>query len=167
MIDENSTKEDVLEDLNKDGNLNYTQKTTSYKGFYRNIVFEIAKNYISNTTRYWGTYYICIDIHKIPEKYNPNSFWLENIYDDKTKYSFYDYDKHEKLSSIYFYSGITFYSKIYVRPETFKRIKVGCDFNHLWDEETNYTYDDISKNVIKTIDSLYEEMPEYGNVQKK
>ena len=140
-------------------------KIIKYTGYYKDVFFEINQifrpslkrpslkidSYIDNF--YW-TYYIFIDIDKIPKKYNPNSFWLP--------LETYEYGT---LNNIYFYSGITFYSKVSGLEEGQKKIiKVGCDFNHLWDLERGYaySYEDIYSHVTKTIHSLFDQIPEYG-----
>jgi len=136
-------------------------KTIKYTGYYKDVFYEINKIFKNqDNDEYYWTYYIFIEIEKIPKKYNPNSFWLTKIK------SYYDYNDHEKLNNIYFYSGISYYSKVSGLEEGEKKIiKVGCDFHHLWDVERglSYSYDDIYAHLNKTIHSLFNEMPEYSN----
>ena len=151
-----------------------TNKRIIYTGFYKDVFFEINQIFRPNLKidfnvedYYWWTYYIHIDIEKIPKKYNPDSFWLplEHYQLGKHHGTMYNYDNHTTLNNIYFYSGITFYSKVRGLEEGEKKIiKVGCDFNHSWDMERGYaySYEDIYSHVIKTIHSLHDEIQGYG-----
>lgn len=148
-------------------------KIIKYTGYYKDVFFEINQIFTPNLKTdlyiddfYW-TYYIFIELEKIPKKYNPNSFWLPlDTYKIGTyNGTMYNYDNHPLLNNIYFYSGISFYSKVSGLEQGEKKvIKVGCDFDHAWDRERGYAYpyEDIYEHVTKTIHSLYDVMPEYG-----
>jgi len=149
-------------------------KIIKHIGFYKDVFFEINQNFSQNLKKsfnredsHWWTYYIDIELEKIPKKYNPDSFWLplERYELGKHHGTMYNYDNHTTLNNIYFYCGITFYSKVTGLEEGEKKIiKVGCDFNHAWDMERGYaySYEDIYSHVIKTIHSLHDEIQGYG-----
>lgn len=150
-----------------------TEKLNTYQGRYRDVGFEIVYNERINNSnlddpsldRRWWTYYIYINLEKLPDRVNPDSFWLpfENIYNIRM----YRYSYHKILNEINFYGGITFYSKSCGLEEgNPKTIKVGCDFNHSWDQGSYYCLEDIQSHVTVTIDSLYEVIPEYGKEEE-
>ena len=147
-----------------------TKESTTHAGIYKNVHFEIVYHYIPRSNNIdarsfdkgWWTYYISINLEDLPDRINPDSFWLpfENI---SNSFMDYRYTDHKILNEIYFYGGITFYSKSSGLEEgNPKIIKVGCDFAHLCDLDRHYSVEDIQEHVKVTIDSLYEVIPEYG-----
>lgn len=120
---------------------------------------------INNWTREFDgkdswTYYLLIHLDRIPKKYNPKSFWIKG---EKQDYGWvwYKYHEHPIISEIKFHHGITWYSKEGGHDGAAKIIKIGCDYSHLWDEGHTYTLDVVKNDVIKTIESFLELIPDY------
>lgn len=146
--------------LTIDSNDKY-QKRTIWQGIYKNIIYEIfgtkSDKRLSRFNNFW-TYYVYLLINDIPEKYNPESFWLE------FKNGLYDYYNHPLLSQIDFHGGISYYKKEICQDN--QAIKIGCDYQHLWDMNASYTLSMIDADAKKTIDSIYKLMPEYKKERK-
>lgn len=72
------------------------------------------------------------------------------------------------FDKVWFYSGITFASNepVFYQKEgaRYDVSKVGCDYNHLWDEESGYpdTYLSVQADAIRSVNSLLEEFPDYN-----
>jgi|DEB0MinimDraft_6_1074348.scaffolds.fasta_scaffold00065_47 hypothetical protein len=137
-------------------------KYEGYSGIYKSVGFEIKflegdsdrNSLIPYSDGHW-VYYIFICLGNLPNRVNPETFWLPNDY---------CYYEHEILNEIYFYGGITYYHKTCGFDDGQEKIiKVGCDFNHGWDQDKYYTLVNIYVHVKKTIDSLYKLIPEYGS----
>lgn len=117
-----------------------------WNGEYRGIKFEIQKFHLCEKEAW--TYYIYINLERIPKKYKPNSFWLR----DKNGKGHYDYYSH-CMSDIQFHGGMTWYSKVF-SSKIHRIIKIGCDYQHYHDEGCYYHVDMIILDVKETIDSF-------------
>lgn len=132
-----------------------------WKGVYRGVSFEI-KNWTRNDNQdkkeRWA-YYLIINLERIPQKYSPNSFWL----DGKKVYGriSYNYFNHNILNDLDWHGGITWYSKINGFDGDEKIIKVGCDYQHYWDEGKTYNLNYIKNDVKETIDKFLKHIPDY------
>lgn len=139
------------------------RKTKVWTGTHKGVAFEI-NNFKIDETKYsdekdcW-THYIIIYLNRIPEKYKPNSFWLRGK--RNRGYIFYDYHKHSIIGRIEFHGGCTWYSKERGFDGTEKVIKIGCDYQHLWDEGKQYDLEYVKKEVKETIDSFLNYIPDY------
>tara|TARA_R110002020_G_scaffold357043_9_gene569517 strand:+ start:3538 stop:3990 length:453 start_codon:yes stop_codon:yes gene_type:complete len=143
--------------------MNISNIFNTYQGIYKNIYFEIKffeGDSIPYSHGHW-VYYIFICLDNLPNRVKPETFWFPL---KGTKgFRYYCNYTHKILNEIYFYRGITFYNKICgFEDGQEKIIKVGCDFNHTYDQDEYYTLEDIQVHVKKTIDSLYQVIPEYG-----
>lgn len=137
-----------------------------WTGNHLGISFEINNwttpaNSIEDFERHHWTYYIYIHIDRIPEQYKPLSFWLRPRKDKAFKYTHYDYYKHPIIGGLEFHCGITWYSKEEGFDGTGKVIKIGCDYQHYWDEGKTYQLRHILPDVENTINDLRNKMPEY------
>jgi hypothetical protein len=135
------------------------------KGKYKDVAFNIVYSEIvkyRNKELNWWTYYIYIELDKLPDRVKPKTFWLE-LKTTKNEYGvfhYYPYLKHQILSEIYFYNPMTEYSKTsgFEEPQP-KIIGIGCDCG----SRSNLHIFDIKDQVKLTIDSFYDLIPEYGN----
>ena len=59
------------------------------------------------------------------------------------------------------HGGITWYSKISGFDGGEKIIKVGCDYQHYWDEGKTYNLSYIENDVKDTIDKFLKYIPDY------
>jgi hypothetical protein len=71
---------------------------------------------------------------------------------------FYNYDK-SIISELDWHGGCTWYSKENGHDGNKFVIKVGCDYQHLWDNHQYYDLEHLQIEVKKTIDSLWVKVP--------
>lgn len=129
------------------------------------IGFEInkwrtEKNSFEDEKDNW-VYYIFLHISRIPEAYNPESFWLKGKKTSIGNHISYDYYSHPILSNIHFHGGITWYSKEHGFDGAEKIIKVGCDYQHYWDEGQVYELRHVLADVARTIEEFRAAVPDY------
>lgn len=142
------------------------QKRT-WTGYYKGIDFEIQNwdweiEAASIMRNYWAknwTHYIIINIDKqIPEELRER-FWLKgklsSMREDGPKHLNYSYSGEDSIiNHLEFHGGCTYYSKVSGFEGEDRRIKIGCDYQHLWDQDKNYDIDFVYGEVKETIESL-------------
>lgn len=82
-----------------------------------------------------------------------------------TSGSFWETHDYHDVPDYGFHGGITWYSrdiginKFTGKPEKF--LKIGCDYNHLWDREGGYSddLDSVERDAKRLIESLIEAHP--------
>lgn len=77
----------------------------------------------------------------------------------EAKRAFYDYENCI-FSGLDWHGGITFYEKVYNSEGRLEGFKVGCDYQHYFDQEYRYTYDMILDDCFHSIDKLWEKFPD-------
>lgn len=128
------------------------EKNTRWSGQFNGVQFEIQNFNPYNSKDFW-TFYLYISIDKIPKENNPESFWLPPEKDDRGHIR-YDYYKHQILGEIEWHCGMTFYSKEAGFDESPRIIKVGCDFQHYWDEGRDYDLEDVYAEAVEAAKSF-------------
>lgn len=128
-------------------------------GVWRGIPFEInqSKSSIEHFSSNW-TMYLYIHLDRIPEGINPDSLWLTKQPSSIGKTKFYHYYKAPIIPDIGFPGGCTFYAKVDDDPRV---IKIGCDYQHLWNEGETYTIEDIVYDAKYAIESFLRLVPGY------
>jgi len=134
-------------------------KVKKWFGTYNGVRFEI-NNWINeyDNKEVW-TYYIIIHLDRIPNKHKPKTFWLKGIKDGK--HVFYRYYNHHVLVDLDWHGGLTYYNKENGFDGSEKIIKVGCDYNHIWNEERYYDLKTVKGEVKETIDKFLTHIPDY------
>lgn len=107
------------------------------------------------------THYIYLWVDRIPESHNPLSFWIKGKKHENYSHISYDYYGHSVINSIEFHGGITWYSKEAGFDGAKKIIKIGCDYQHAWDDGQEYDIDYVLSEVQKTIESFRLLVPDY------
>lgn len=123
---------------------------------YRNVSGEIVCwcNPESAAPDIWNFYIFlredkCVNFHDLWLPDNKYQFSPES----PVRYT-NDYYGNKRLSSIEFHGGITYYEKaVHTEPRT---IKVGCDYNHLYDDETSWSLSLLICDFERAVDSCYE-----------
>lgn len=143
--------------------MNDLREKTEWTGEHLGIHFEINRfpgfKFASLQQNKWAwTFYLFLWIDRIPE--NAESYWLEGkkVYNRIS----YDYYGHGVLSSIEWHGGITWYSKESGFDGEKRVIKVGCDFQHLYDHEHgDYELGTVVREAKEAIESFRAMVPGY------
>ncbi len=137
------------------------KKKTVYAGQYMGIHYEIQQRppliidgFPIDKERW--TSYIFIDTLCIPEKQR-DQFWLSLTGDKHANYDYYKYD----VSGLPFHNGCTFYDKEGGPDSKRQYIKVGCDYNHIWDEGHTYYAEGVEREIKEVIDAFRNMVPNY------
>jgi hypothetical protein len=124
----------------------------SYYGVYKGVQFEIKNFWTEYSGNSW-CHYIRINLDKQLTKEQADKFWLEpkkreTLSGHRISYDYYD----SIINGIEFHGGCTWYSKESSPDEPDNRVvKIGCDYQHLWDEGNsyglNYVYDEVKQSI--------------------
>jgi len=137
------------------------QKIDMWIGHYRDVRFEIHR-WADKISEMFGrevnwTFYVLVRdnmfTHEVWEKVKPT----------KKKVDFgrgwiWDYDENP-LALLPFHGGCTYFEKV----SDAEIYKIGCDYQHYYDEGHDYQLEDIVADVKKVIDTLVEQYMEDTN----
>lgn len=129
-----------------------------YTGIYRGVCFEIT-NYSRepNTEKDKWCHYIRINIdQQLPDEFKER-FWLKPLYDSvisEEKRLHYNYSE-SIISNLEWHGGCTYYNKESGPDDIDRVVKIGCDYQHYWDEGHDYDLDFVYQQVKMTIASLW------------
>lgn len=144
-------------------------KRVSYSGQYRDVNYSAVKfsNPMKNSESSFDTaeesdfnwcHYIHLKIDKqIENEEIREKFWLDPKYDNRGRCSYHYYNSI--INDIEFHGGCTWYSKESSVDEKYRSIKIGCDYQHLFDRGIEYSLNYIKGEIEKTIDSFLEITP--------
>lgn len=147
VIDDPATSEEAEENM---------RKRTLWHHEYRGINIEISHHHVMDEHGTW-----CFYLHLSPEQF-PEEV-REKILPPVKETSWgktYDYWEHP-LADLEWHCGIT-YCAITTEPiSSFPTIKVGCDYNHLWDQEYLGIYNEemLRIDAESCVDSLFAKFP--------
>lgn len=128
------------------------QETKKWFGVYKGVRFEINNFKTSYAGDCW-THYILLELDDQLPKELADKFWLKGEMRDKRIY--YDYYVNP-INQLQFHGGCTWYEKLTGFDGEHRSIKIGCDYQHYWDEDQDYDLDTVYEETKKTIDSLYD-----------
>jgi hypothetical protein len=123
-----------------------------YREEYRGIKYEIK--YIQRKVDSWWTYYIIINLDKFKDNKKVQSLWLPR----GNRERLYNYSHCELILKMEFHYGCTFYEKVSGLDGTPRIVKIGCDYNHYWDENVNYSVEDVEEDAKNSIDCFLREI---------
>lgn len=123
-----------------------------WHGEYRGIPFEI-QNFPMYENRQGWTFYIYVREGQF-QKEDFERFWLAPRYDEKDR-EHYDY-MSAPPASLEWHCGITFYQKVSSPDAKIRCVKIGCDYQHYWDEGQMYNEIYLEQDAHTCIDSLYD-----------
>lgn len=136
---------------------------TMWSGTYKGIGFEIVRWHYDdsltegykNIKEVWNSYLI-LAIDMFPEEYYKD-LWIEP---DVSKYGgvYYEY-YNDTINAIDFHCGCTYYSKVHGLDGGCKTIKIGCDYNHLYDQDMLYDVEYVHNEIRCAIESLIISQP--------
>ena len=130
---------------------------TVWNDEYRGISYEIQKFDAYNGKDAW-TFYLYIPLDAIPED-RRERFWLAPKKVENSKMIIYNYYDEPLINNIEWHCGCTWYSK-HGMDGSPRIIKIGCDYQHLWDDGHRYTAEGIEMEVKQAIDSFLAMMPD-------
>lgn len=133
------------------------KEKTTWNGTYRGINFEIQNFDLHKEKDAW-CYYIYIHLDRVADKDIAESFWLAPQKDKRWKRTHYSYMSNPILSDLDWHHGITYYSKVSGFDGTNRVIKVGCDYQHYWDEGHYKSEEFLEQDAKATIDTLLQKV---------
>ena len=87
-------------------------------------------------------------------------FWLSPDKSDKVfKGVYYSYHRETLITDLEWHYGCTWYSKVRGVDGEPRVVKIGCDYNHLWDEGRSYDMEYVARDARRCIDSLHDRIP--------
>lgn len=132
-----------------------------WTGVYKGIRFEI-NNYAFEDGKpldKW-THYLWLRLDDQLPKEKADSFWLkpreERFRPNGRPWITYDY-YDSPVGKIEFHGGCTWFSKESTEDEPSRVIKIGCDYQHIWDEGRHHTVGYIYEQVQVSIDSFLDQ----------
>jgi len=131
------------------------EEKTVWAGKYKGISFEIQR--FTRFDKACWTFYLFILIDSLPEDIRER-FWLDPK-ESNLSFIHYDYYSEPLMSNLDWHSGMTRYSKVTGFDGEKQCVKIGCDYQHIWDEGREYTEEFVAAEAKACIDSLYERIP--------
>jgi len=127
-------------------------------GIYRGIKYEINKfKFGPDDKEDRWTHYIIITLDQIPEELR-EKFWLKpelkQLSGSKSNYISHNY-YDSIISNLEFHGGCTYYEHLSGHYGESRIVKIGCDYQHYWDEGRQYDLKYVESEVRATIDSLW------------
>lgn len=108
---------------------------------HRNVHYEVVKwRRITSDNKWIWNYYIFLEKSKVKPE-----IW-DKIWFPKSE----SYTRNKILKKIPFHYGITYYHRNF----DIELLKIGCDYNHLWDENTVICEDFVIEDAKETIDYI-------------
>ena len=134
-----------------------------WSGQYRGVAFEIHHWNKDSEYQPDGTWNFYLFLNQ--KQFTPGRWerlWLSR--DTSTPqlsggYCHYDYPSMP-IAQLDWHGGITYYAKTAGFDDSTQIIKVGCDYNHLWDEGMWYDEQDVAADIRATVDGLWELYPD-------
>lgn len=143
----------------------YLRSSATWKGEHRGIAYSINHHAVS---AYEPTGIWCMYLHLLEEQFvNPDDFAKFDREPELREVagSYREHYPYEDVPDYGFHGGVTWYSRD-VHPnrktgEPTKALKIGCDYNHLWDQEDGYWQglDAIERDARDLIDKLVAAVP--------
>ena len=134
------------------------RKKTTWADKYRGIGFSVASWHTEGIGECWA-YYLYIKLVQIPEDIRER-FWLEpKTTDIKSMPITYDYYGEPFVSGLDWHGEITYYSKAAGIDGEPRAIKIGCDYQHYFDEGHYYNSSIVTADAKNSIDALHKLVP--------
>lgn len=138
---------------------NRLRQVNKWYGSHRGVSFEVSQHDLEGAIRSGGIwcYYLYIMEKRAPKSFE-NEFWLARspprapgAWDDRM--AVYPY-MSASFAGVYWHGGITFYEKWAGFDGSMRSVKIGCDYNHLWDEGGYYDESSVASDARRTVDEL-------------
>jgi hypothetical protein len=124
---------------------------------YKGITFEINRfaGYEHNGQKFGWTYYLHLLKEQFPIELQDKV--LTKVYYMQFGSRIETYEGF--LHDLEWHGGMTWSSNETSHDEPFTRLKFGCDFQHLWDNNIEYSLEGVLREVKECIDSLLNKVP--------
>lgn len=132
-----------------------------WSGDFRGVPFEIQNFQLGKPgDQYFKdcwTFYIYVAIDRLPDEFK-KKFWLRGKKDERGRVH-YAYSRSGVITSLEWHCGATWYSKESGIDGSPRVVKIGCDYQHLYDDEHSYNEKRLLMDVKACIDSLWTLVP--------
>jgi len=128
-----------------------------WKGTYRGVSYEIVK-WSPSSGRFIWNYYLYLPVEQIPEKLR-KEFVLEPHKEEVFgRVSYNDYAAF--FSDFDWHGGVTYYEKHGGIDGIPMVLQIGCDYDHLWDKDEEYSLTDVQVDTLHTINVMRKKVPD-------
>lgn len=129
------------------------EKVIKWYGKYRGIKFEIS-NWFMGRRECWA-YYLIIGIKQLPSSkiFNLTPSRVEGIRGVHFNY------EESFWACLSWHGGLTFYEKKWDEEGKLEGFKVGCDYQHYFDEKHRYFLESLEEDAKRSIDTLFTHIP--------
>lgn len=137
---------------------NKLREVSKWNGQHRGVNYEVSLHDVGGyrPDGIW-CYYIYINEKNAPEAFE-NEFWLTRVPPTgpdcwMARYPHYPYS-NAAFANVDWHGGVTFYEKVAGFDGAPRCVKIGCDYNHLWDQDHSYSAEYVAQEARRTIDQL-------------
>lgn len=134
------------------------RKKTIWTDKYRGVGFSVANWKMESVGDCWA-YYLYVKLEQIPEAVRER-FWLKP---EKTSFKSmpisYNYYGERLVSELNWHGGCTYYSKEAGIDGEPRAVKIGCDYQHYFDEGYSYNSSIVTADAKSSIDTLHQAVP--------
>ncbi len=126
---------------------------------YRNLTIELDNWRISDSQPPRWCSYLYLYERWIPKAVF-ESIWLPHrvVKMAPESYGFVTYDyEGSPLGAIEMHGGITYYRK-HGEVEGHRCVQIGCDYNHLWDQDIDYQIEEVAHEAVESADLAVERL---------
>jgi len=139
---------------------NLSHKNVNIEIAFREPRVDFDSDYFKDDAGNWA-YYLIVRLDWIKDENFKNKIWLETEQFTQTKYPCYNY-RDTILADLPWHCGITYYEKKIIADANIRLIKMGCDYQHYWDEGHTYTKEIVLADAIETAEAFLNMCPNYG-----
>lgn len=98
---------------------------------------------------------------------NPKKFWCGYIYLNSKNHpeiASFEVDYREYTDGVPFFDELPFHGGVTFsevsKHREILRMKIGCDYQHYWDWDLEYTAEDVMREMREVVDAYREKFPE-------
>ena len=127
-----------------------------WSGKYRGIAYEVVQ-WEGRRGPIWN-YYLYVHAKQIPTEHLSRFDIPAGLPDERGR-RYYPYSSEGVFARLDWHCGITYYSKMADPGLDHLVFKAGCDYDHYWDEDCDYSMPYVLQDAKATIDDLWEHAP--------
>ena len=127
--------------------------TTTWSDKYKSIAYEVQNFDLLGNKDAWA-FYLYLRLDQFNEDIQ-TSLWLDPKASGIGNHIMYSYSEAPVICELDWHCGCTFYEKIGGFDGHKRAVKVGCDYQHYWDEGKHYDVGLVAQEARDCIDSLH------------